>query len=37
MNYLSDNGGILFSSEGYKIGIPENILKTIRAEEATMK
>ena len=35
--YLSDNGGILFSSEGYKIGIPENILKTIKAEEATLK
>lgn len=33
--YLSDNGGILFSSEGYKIGIPENILKTIKAEQAT--
>jgi len=35
--YLSDNGGILFSSEGYQIGIPENILKTIRAEAATKK
>lgn len=35
--YLSDNGGILFSSEGYQIGIPENILKTIKAEEATKK
>lgn len=35
--YLSDNGGILFSSEGYKIGIPENILKTIKAEIATIK
>lgn len=35
--YLSDNGGILFSSEGYQIGIPENILKTIKAEAATKK
>ncbi len=33
--YLSDIGGILYSSEGYQIGIPENILKTIRAEAAT--
>lgn len=33
--YISANGGILFSSEGYKIGIPENILKTIKAELAT--
>lgn len=33
--YLSDIGGILYSSEGYQIGIPENILKTIKAEAAT--
>lgn len=33
--YLSDIGGILYSSEGYQIGIPENILKTINAEAAT--
>lgn len=35
--YLSSDGGILYSSQGYQIGIPENILKTIRAEEATKK
>lgn len=35
--YLSNDGGILYSSQGYQIGIPENILKTIRAEEATKK
>lgn len=35
--YMSDAGGVLFSSEGYKIGIPENILKTIKAEESTKK
>lgn len=35
MIYLSDIGGILYSSEGYQIGIPENILKTINAESAT--
>lgn len=33
--YLSDNGGILYSTQGYQIGIPENILKTIKAEAAT--
>lgn len=37
MIYLSDSGGILFSSQGYQIGIPENILKTIKAEAATKK
>lgn len=37
MIYLSDAGGILFSSQGYQIGIPENILKTIKAEAATKK
>lgn len=35
--YLSSDGGILYSSQGYQIGIPENILKTIRAEQATKK
>ncbi len=35
--YLSSNGGILFSSQGYRIGIGENILKTIEAEKATKK
>ena len=28
--FLSDNGGILYFSEGYQIGIGENIIKTIR-------
>ncbi len=28
--FLSDNGGILFFSEGYRIGIGENVIKTIR-------
>ncbi|GHT77694.1 transglutaminase [Bacteroidia bacterium] len=31
--YLSRNGGILYSSEGYRIGIGENVLKIIRQEE----
>lgn len=29
---LSNNGGILFSSEGYRIGIGENIIKTIHMQ-----
>ncbi len=33
--YLSGNGGILFYSEGYRIGIGENILKTINLEKGT--
>ncbi len=28
--YLSNNGGVLFFSEGYRIGIGENIMKTIK-------
>jgi len=35
--YLSTNGGILYSSQGYRIGIGENILKTIEEEKATVK
>ena len=35
--YLSTNGGILYSSQGYRIGIGENILKTIEEEKATKK
>ena len=35
--YVSDSGGVLFSAEGYQIGIPENILKIIKAEQATKK
>jgi len=31
--YLSANGGILYVSEGYKIGIGEALLKTIRLED----
>ncbi|MDR2691879.1 MAG: transglutaminase domain-containing protein [Dysgonamonadaceae bacterium] len=31
--YLSDNGGILFSSLGYRIGAGEAVLKIIRMEE----
>jgi hypothetical protein len=30
--YLSTNGDILYSSQGYKIGISEEVLKTIRLE-----
>lgn len=33
--YLSNNGGILFSSQGYRIGIGEDIMKTIKAEQET--
>jgi transglutaminase-like putative cysteine protease len=32
--YLSDNGGLLYSNAGYKIGTGEDILKIIRAEES---
>lgn len=35
--YLNNNGGILFSSQGYRIGIGENIIQTIEKEKATMK
>ncbi len=35
--YLSTNGGILFSSAGYRIGIGEDILKTIRQEAESRK
>ncbi|MDR1156068.1 MAG: transglutaminase-like domain-containing protein [Bacteroidales bacterium] len=31
--FLSDNGGILFFSEGYRIGIGERIIKTIRENQ----
>ena len=31
--YLNTNGGILFSSQGYRIGIGENIVKTIEMEK----
>ncbi len=33
--YLSTNGGILYSSQGYRIGIGEDILKTIEKEKST--
>lgn len=35
MIYLSTNGGILYSSQGYKIGIGEEIVKTIELEKST--
>jgi Transglutaminase-like enzymes, putative cysteine proteases len=35
--YLTANGGILFSSEGYRIGIGENILRTINEELKTKR
>ncbi|MDR3266740.1 MAG: transglutaminase domain-containing protein, partial [Tannerella sp.] len=34
MIYLSDNGGILFSSTGYRIGTGEDLLKIIKLEKA---
>ncbi|MFV0538807.1 MAG: transglutaminase domain-containing protein [Dysgonomonas sp.] len=33
--YLSTNGGILYSSQGYKIGIGEELIKTIELEKST--
>lgn len=33
--YLSTNGGILYSSQGYRIGIGEDIVKTIELEKET--
>ncbi|MDR2955572.1 MAG: transglutaminase domain-containing protein [Prevotella sp.] len=33
--YLSTNGGILYSSQGYRIGIGENLVKTIKEESRT--
>ena len=33
--YLSDNGGIFYSSTGYRIGIGEDIIKIIRMEQKT--
>jgi hypothetical protein len=33
--YLTNNGGVLFSSEGYRIGIPDDLLLTIRLEQET--
>lgn len=35
--YLSTNGGILYSSQGYRIGIGESLVKTIKEEEASKK
>lgn len=37
MIYLSTNGGILYSSQGYKIGIGEELIKTIELEKNTKK
>lgn len=33
--YLSTNGGILYSSQGYRIGIGDDIIKTIEQEKTT--
>jgi hypothetical protein len=33
--YMTNNGGILFASEGYRIGIPEEVLRIIKLEEET--
>ncbi len=35
--YLSSNGGVLFFSEGYRIGIGENIIKTVKQEQDSKK
>jgi len=35
--YLSTNGGILYSSQGYRIGIGEDIVRTIMEEKETKK
>ncbi|MDR0364644.1 MAG: transglutaminase-like domain-containing protein [Bacteroidales bacterium] len=35
--YLSTNGGILYDTEGYKIGIGEEVLKTISLEKESLK
>lgn len=34
--YLNNNGGILYYSVGYRIGIGENLVRTIATEKATM-
>lgn len=33
--YMTSNGGVLYVSQGYRIGIGENIIKTIDAEKQT--
>jgi transglutaminase-like putative cysteine protease len=35
--YISDNGGVLYTSTGYKIGTGEDILKIIKKEALTKK
>lgn len=35
--YLNSNGGILYSSQGYRIGIGENVVQTIEEEKASLK
>jgi hypothetical protein len=35
--YISDNGGVLYTSTGYKIGTGEDILKIIKKEVLTKK
>lgn len=34
--YLNTNGGVIYSHQGYTIGIGENILKTIKLEKETL-
>ncbi len=35
--YVNSNGGILYSSLGYRIGLGESLIQTINTERATMK
>ncbi|MCL2562209.1 MAG: transglutaminase-like domain-containing protein [Rikenellaceae bacterium] len=35
--YLTSNGGVIYSSEGYRLGIVEDVVRTIRLEEQTMR
>ena len=35
--YLTNNGGVIYSSEGYRLGIVEDVVRTIRLEEQTMR
>lgn len=35
--YLTRNGGVIFSSEGYRLGIIEDVLRTIHMEEQSLQ
>ncbi len=35
--YINTNGGVIYSHQGYTIGIGENIIKTIHMEQETLK